>query len=342
MVAFGTPFQCLTYSLLVLPPLLLTTYFLAAFPKPPEPIIIYPGLSSLPRHLKTWSIYPENFYGNEGAYVKFPYGKTRYWLMGPKESDKKIVLIHGLSIPAMIWKDVAFSLAAKGYRVLVYDLYGRGYSDIPQTKYDSNLYITQLALLMQHIKWDKAYIAGVSMGGGIAASFAASFPDLVEDRVIIIASAGLVSISDLSRTTKIMSLPLVQALTSSFVAQKFLQRLTDTSNEMTPVNPTDEIVRLQSAHLLGYNGAISSSLREGPVRGEYRSFSSEVWNSRRLLLIHGTNDDSIPYKYASLIQSILPQNCRSKIVTIEGGGHDLTISHPTFIVDQIDQWIRSP
>lgn len=43
------------------------------------------------------------------------------------------------------------------------DLYGRGYSDAPQTTYHPGLFTTQLALLMQHLKWDKATIVGVSM-----------------------------------------------------------------------------------------------------------------------------------------------------------------------------------
>lgn len=63
----------------------------------------------------------------------------------------------------MVYQDVAPVLAAKGYRVLLYDLYGRGYSDAPQTTHDAALYVTQLALLMQHIRWEKANIVGVSM-----------------------------------------------------------------------------------------------------------------------------------------------------------------------------------
>lgn len=43
------------------------------------------------------------------------------------------------------------------------DLYGRGYSDAPQTTYDSALYTTQLALLMQYVGWPRAHITGVSM-----------------------------------------------------------------------------------------------------------------------------------------------------------------------------------
>ncbi|KAF9076158.1 Alpha/Beta hydrolase protein [Rhodocollybia butyracea] len=323
MVALGTPFQILTYSLLFLPALLLTTYFLSAFPNTPEPIPILPGLGSLSPSSSVRTLYPEDFFKG-GNYFNAPNGKTRYFLLGP-ETGKKIVLINGLSIPSIIWQNVSASLVTRGYRVLLYDLYGRGYSDIPQTKYDRNLYVTQLALLMQHVNWDRAILAGVSMGGSIASAFTASFPDLVEDRVIIIASTGLILTSDLSRTTKIMSLPLVQALTSSFIARKFLQHLTDSSNQTAPADSMQEIVRLQSAHLPGFNAAISSSLRAGPIRGEFSSFSSDVWSGRKLLIIHGTNDHTVPYKYAAMIQSALPKGCQSEIVTIEGGPHDLTI-----------------
>jgi len=75
------------------------------------------------------------------------------------------------------------------------DLYGRGYSDAPETTYDSTLYTTQLALLMQYLKWDKANIVGLSMGGGIAAAFTSQFPHLVDEGVALIASAGLMEVS---------------------------------------------------------------------------------------------------------------------------------------------------
>jgi hypothetical protein len=49
--------------------------------------------------------------------------------------------------------------------ILIYpkDLYGRGYSEAPQTTYDTSLYTSQLAHLMQYIRWEKANIVGVSM-----------------------------------------------------------------------------------------------------------------------------------------------------------------------------------
>lgn len=82
-------------------------------------------------------------------------------------------------------------LAAAGYRVLLYDLYGRGYSDAPKgVAYDPQLYVMQLALLLQHLQWKSVRVVGFSMGGAIAASFVAAFPELVERDVVLVASAG--------------------------------------------------------------------------------------------------------------------------------------------------------
>ncbi|KAA1466620.1 alpha/beta-hydrolase [Dentipellis sp. KUC8613] len=322
----SAPFHCLTLSLLVFPPLFLAAYFIAQFPHAPEVTAIHASLASLPKHCKSWDIYPEDFYPG-GAYVSLPFGRVRYWLLGP-EDGKKVVLIHGLSVPAIIWKDVAPTLASRGFRVLLYDLYGRGYSDAPQTAYDANLYATQLALLMQHINWDKTFVAGVSMGGGIATAFSQQFPQLVENRVVLIASAGLMETSDMSRTTKFMSSPLVQSVTSSSPFRFYLQRLANNSS----TDPISEVVRIQSAHLPGYNAAIASSLRDGPIRGLSSSFKSLGKSNRDVLLIWGTADNTVPYKYALQMQSLVPQ---STLITIQGGRHDLTISHPETISDAI-------
>ncbi|KAH9482114.1 hypothetical protein JR316_0004209 [Psilocybe cubensis] len=331
MVA-SSPYQCMTLALLMLPPLLLTTYFMAAFPSPPAPISVHPSLASLPSTSKSWSIYPEDFYTG-GGYAVFPTGKVRYWLLGP-EKGKKIVLIHGLSIPAIIWKDVAPKLVASGHRVLLYDLYGRGYSDAPQTAYDTNLYTTQLAFLMQYLKWQKANIIGVSMGGAIAAAFTAQFPHLVDESVGLIACAGLMESNDISRTAKVMSSPLIQILASSRPVQMYMQRLTNQSVSQDE-KPLLEIVRLQSAHLPGYNHALSSSLRDGPVRGQRAAFQSKSFEGKRVLILHGTRDSTVHPKYADKISALLPSAAKQKLIMLEGAGHDLSVSHPEQVTAEL-------
>jgi pimeloyl-ACP methyl ester carboxylesterase len=117
------------------------------------------------------------------------------------------------------------------------DLYGRGYSDAPATIYDTKLYTTQLALLMQYLNWSKAHIAGVSMvrqtdfreihtfvhvswqGGAIGTAFYEQFPYLVDDKVALLAPTGTMETSELSRTTKLLSSPLGQAVSSTYPAR---------------------------------------------------------------------------------------------------------------------------
>ncbi|KAH9927074.1 alpha/beta-hydrolase [Epithele typhae] len=318
------PSSAFQWFLLVCPAVIILSYFVTVFPHTPQSVHIHSSLALLDKSHPSWTLYPDNFYEG-GAYVRLPYGSVRYWLIGP-EDGQRVVLIHGLSVPSIIWKDVAPKLAAKGHRVLLYDLYGRGYSDAPHTTYDANLYSTQLALLLQHIRWERASIAGLSMGGGIAATFSAQFPHLVTNKIVLISSAGLMESSDLSRTTKFLSSPLMQAVTSSVPFRFYLQYLAN----QTPSNDSiGELVRIQSAYLPGYNLALASSIRDGPLRSLAPQFAALGRHSRKTggqaLVIWGTNDKVVPYRYASRVQTLIPH---SELVTIQGGPHDITISHP--------------
>jgi hypothetical protein len=51
-----------------------------------------------------------------------------------------------------------------------------------------------------------------------------------------------------------------------------------------PIPP--QIVRLQSAHLPGYNRALASSIRFGPIRGQSSSYTNLAKSERSVLLIH--------------------------------------------------------
>ncbi|KAF8143104.1 Alpha/Beta hydrolase protein [Mycena galopus ATCC 62051] len=324
----------LTYLLLLVPPLVVSFYLLASFPLPPDPLPVpsYPGLASLPLDSRARQIYSEDWVeGGEGAYVDLPMGRTRYWLVGP-ENGKKIVLIHGLSIPALIWGPLVPPLVAAGHRVLLYDLYGRGYSAAPVgATYDAQLYVTQLALLLQHLGWQKTRLGGVSMGGAIASAFVATFPNLVEREIVLVASAGLVEASDLPRTAKVMSSPLIQALTANPLIYAYLRRMASRSDNDHDTITSDlrELVRLQSAHLPGFNRAVSSSLRLGPVTGMRWAFESEGagWEGRRVLLLHGTADLTVPSAHAARIGALI-ERAGSRNVSVSESSSETPTTTP--------------
>jgi pimeloyl-ACP methyl ester carboxylesterase len=127
--------------------------------------------------------------------VPTPYGSIRTYEWGPT-TGRKILFIHGISTPCIALAGLAQELVEQhGCRVLLFDLFGRGYSDAPDPALypqDSRLWTTQIALVLgsSELEWSSFTVAGYSLGGGIAADYASWFPEAVES-LILIAPAGL-------------------------------------------------------------------------------------------------------------------------------------------------------
>ena len=89
--------------------------------------------------------------------------------------------------------------------------FGRGYSDCPaDLPQDNRLFTTQilLALASSPISWTgaesgKFCLTGYSLGGGIAAAFAAYFPQLISS-LVLLAPAGLVRDSQVSFQSRLL------------------------------------------------------------------------------------------------------------------------------------------
>ena len=142
--------------------------------------------------------YPPSDYLPGARDVPTPYGSIRIYEFGPSDSSRKVLLVHGISTPCVALAAIASGLADKGCRVMLLDLFGRGWSDAPaDLKYDDRLYASQLfmALASSPLSWTGGggsfSIVGYSMGAAIAANFTSWFPALVDD-LVLIAPAGLV------------------------------------------------------------------------------------------------------------------------------------------------------
>ena len=58
-------------------------------------------------------------------------------------------------------------------------------------------------------------------------------------------------------------------------------------------------------------------------------------SSSQLYIVQGTEDITVNLKYAPLISSMLPSDtcARSKLMSVDSAGHDLTVSHCTLVTD---------
>ena len=140
-----------------------------------------------------------------GAYVELSAGVTHYE-MGNPTCTQTVVLVHGFSVPSYIFDPTFQFLARHGFRVLRYDLFGRGFSDRPRAKYNIDLFVRQLADLLEALGLlQPVSLLGLSMGGPISAAFTARFPGRV-DRLILIDPAGAWAIPR-SRLLNLVSMP---------------------------------------------------------------------------------------------------------------------------------------
>ncbi len=56
----------------------------------------------------------------------------------------------------------------------------------------------------------------------------------------------------------------------------------------------------------------------------------------------GTNDRAVAYAAASNIPALLPDEAHVELVTIEGAGHDLTISQAKLVLEELDRFLPGP
>lgn len=151
-----------------------------------------------------------------GRDVPTPYGTIRVFEFGPA-SGERVLLLAGLSTPCLGMSNLAEALAQKGYRVMLFDYFGRGWSDTPnpdEVDHDERLYVSQImmAVASSRLSWTGNaghgnnggfHVIGYSFGGGVAVNFASWFPNLVRS-VTAVAPGGLLSWSSNSWWTRLL------------------------------------------------------------------------------------------------------------------------------------------
>jgi 3-oxoadipate enol-lactonase len=107
--------------------------------------------------------------GTTLAYTRHP---------APRAGAPRLVLVHSLALDRSVWDGVVHHLRDAA-EILTYDCRGHGRSDRRAGAFTAELFAHDLAQLLDHVGWDKAAVAGCSMGGCVALAFAGLYPDRV-------------------------------------------------------------------------------------------------------------------------------------------------------------------
>ena len=265
-----------------------------------------------------------------GKFALLSQGSTHYEWLGP-ERGPVAVCVHGLTTPSFVWRGVAKGLALMGFRVLVYDLYGRGFSERARGKQDAEFFLTQLSDLLTHENVrGHITLIGYSMGGAIAAHFAARHPHAIK-QLILLAPAGMHALAG-GKLALVRDVPILgDWLFLLFYPLELRKGIRAEKDQPTSVKGIDTLQHLETDRR-GYFPAVLASLRgilRHTAEDQHRAIAAA---GVPVLAIWGDQDAVIPL---SCVDTLTAWNPQAKQVVIEGAAHGVTYSHTDQVIEAI-------
>jgi pimeloyl-ACP methyl ester carboxylesterase len=260
-----------------------------------------------------------------GQYVALQDGITHYELAGPT-GGRIVVLIHGFSVPTYLWDGTFEALSAMGFRVLRFDLYGRGYSDRPKVTYDNALYARQLTGLLEALSLDGPVdLVGISMGAGAVASFAEAHPERVRGLVLMDPAPS----SPPPLSAKVLSLPIIGDYFFAAFGSLILPsgQISDFHDPAKMPSGYLERYREQMTYR-GFTRAMLSSIRH-LYDQDYMDMYARIGKmGRPVMLIWGREDTTVPIANSEALLKLMPT---AEFRPIAGAGHLPHIEKPAVV-----------
>ena len=131
-----------------------------------------------------------------------------------------MLLIHGYTASAYVWRHCVHALADAGFHVLAVDLVGFGYSEKPRWfEYSIDAQARILERFLDRLGIGKAVVVGSSYGAAVAASLALDYAERVEKLVLVDAVCN----DDLKKhpILRLGEIPIVGEVITPFLADSY-------------------------------------------------------------------------------------------------------------------------
>lgn len=277
---------------------------------------------------------PTARHGADGDFAQLSQGVTHYRWIGPVRGPVAI-FVHGLASPSVAIEGVAEGLGQMGYRVLMYDLYGRGLSDAVRGRQDRAFFLRQLADLLAHQDTQEDLtLVGYSMGGQIATAYAAENIHQVK-RLIMLASGG-VQMKESGFSAFCRKFPFVGDWVHGMFAKRRILGAIPKGTRQPSVQKV-LMAQRQELHRRGYLPAILSS-RRGMLaethEAEHRLLARE---DVPVVALWADQDQVIPI---SALGVLAQWNRTARQEVVEGADHALPYSHVDKLIDALRTALR--
>lgn len=268
-----------------------------------------------------------------GSFMKLRDGFVHHELAGPAQG-RTIVLVHGFSTYAFTWESTFQSLVQAGYRVLRYDLFGRGYSDRPDVDYDADLFDRQLFELLDALGLSyRVDLIGNSMGGLIATTFAARHPEKVRTLTLIDPAFFF-----LGRVPFPLGIPLVGDYVGRVFAVPIIAKAqTKDFKHPERFSDYDRTFRIQMRYK-GFARAILSTIKSLPQWDALSNLSLVSKTDIPVLLVWGREDRTVPLAVSDKVRAIAS---RAEFHVIDDAAHMPHYERPEIVNPVIIRFLEA-
>ncbi len=262
-----------------------------------------------------------------GNFVRLSRGTTHYEWFGT-QSESTVICIHGLTTPSYVWHGIAPQIAALGHRVLLYDIFGRGYSDRPPYRQNRAFFLQQLDELLDSQKvTNNIIVVGFSMGGAIATAFTAENRELVK-KLVLIAPAGL-KVTGMSTVRRVMVLPAVGDWFARGIFRSVHRKGTEAERHLPSAIPGIVDRQQQELNYQGFCPSVLASIRGLLHENQSLDHAKIAGSKIPTLAIFAENDAIISPKCGAQLVTANPD---ARIEIIAGAGHGLPYTHSAEIL----------
>ncbi len=216
---------------------------------------------------------------------------------------KPLLLVHGSGPGVTAWANWRLNIPelAKTFRVVAPDMFGFGYSDSKGRIEHKQIWVDQIAGVLDRLGIDKVCMVGNSFGGAITLAFMIAHPDRVE-RAVLMGSAGL-------------NFPITPALDRVWGYQPSLEDMREALKYLAWDHSrlTDDLVRSR------YEASVRPGAHDpyhatfgGPDRQRnvamLASREEDIAALRHeILVLHGRSDQVIPLESSVRLVNLLPR-----------------------------------
>jgi 3-oxoadipate enol-lactonase len=232
--------------------------------------------------------------------------------------SEPLVLIHGYPLDRTTWNEVV-SLLETDFDLIIPDLRGMGQSDAGDKTYIVAELASDIAGLLDHLKVQKAFIAGHSMGGYVALAFTRAYPNRVR-------GLGMISSQVLADPPERKE---GRYKTAKDVEEKGISVVVDSmTTKLSADTRIQSFVRevMQRQKPAGVIGSLKAMAERDDSSDLFKSFKFPV------VIMHGNADALIPVERGREMKAALPS---AHYAELKGAGHMSMMENPKAVAEAL-------